>query len=254
MQPISLEVKCFRWRWKGCVCRMPPTSILRVAIRRTPGGKRACGRPKEVWRQSVEQREMKTPEQSWGQVMESAENIDVIWLWLYVWIMIPHIKLTSSGSLDLDTTNLRQRRSGIAQSKWYQVRMNSVMKKDWENRDHLPSNTAGGREKIYEPSVWLYDSEWHRQNKPKYVFRVATGSTTRGQSQKMVKLHARLGIKSKCVHPMNSQWLELNSSLCGGHLRLDKFWHEEKCRLLCTNLTTMAVLKQDHPISQLVWF
>ena len=43
MQPISLEVKRRRWKWIGYVCRMPLTSIPRVAMRWTPGGKRAKG-------------------------------------------------------------------------------------------------------------------------------------------------------------------------------------------------------------------
>ena len=47
MQPISLEVKRRRWKWIGHVCRMPLTSIRRVAMRWTPGGKRARERPNE---------------------------------------------------------------------------------------------------------------------------------------------------------------------------------------------------------------
>ena len=46
MQPISLEVKRRRWKWIGHVCRMPLTSIPRVAMRWTPGGKRARGDPR----------------------------------------------------------------------------------------------------------------------------------------------------------------------------------------------------------------
>ena len=36
MLPISLEVKKRRWRWIGHVNKMPPTSIPRIAMRRTP--------------------------------------------------------------------------------------------------------------------------------------------------------------------------------------------------------------------------
>ena len=64
MQPISLEVKRRRWKWIGH-CRMPLTSIPRVAMLWTRGGKRARGRPKETWRRSVE-REMKALGCSWG--------------------------------------------------------------------------------------------------------------------------------------------------------------------------------------------
>ena len=73
MQPISLEVKSRRWKWIGHVCRMPLTSIPRVAMRWTPGGKRARGRPKETWRRSVE-REMKALGWSWGQVTKLATD------------------------------------------------------------------------------------------------------------------------------------------------------------------------------------
>ena len=73
MQPISLEVKRCRWKWIGHISRMPLTSIPRVAMRWTPGGKRARGRPKETWRRSVE-REMKALGWSWGQVMKLATD------------------------------------------------------------------------------------------------------------------------------------------------------------------------------------
>ncbi|KAI0238146.1 hypothetical protein LSAT2_011250 [Lamellibrachia satsuma] len=66
MQPISLEVRRRRWKWIRHVCRIPLTSIPRVAMRWTPGGKRVRGRPKETWRRSVE-REMKALGWSWGQ-------------------------------------------------------------------------------------------------------------------------------------------------------------------------------------------
>ena len=46
-------------------------TIPRVAMRWTPGGKGARGRPKETRRRSVE-REMKTPGWSWGQVTKLA--------------------------------------------------------------------------------------------------------------------------------------------------------------------------------------
>ena len=73
IQPISLEVKRCRWKWIGHICRMPLTSIPRVAMRRTPGGKRARRRPKETWRRSVE-REMKALGWSWGQVTKLATD------------------------------------------------------------------------------------------------------------------------------------------------------------------------------------
>ena len=43
-----------RWRWIGNVCRMPPNSITRTALRWTPQGKRKRGRPIETWRCIVE--------------------------------------------------------------------------------------------------------------------------------------------------------------------------------------------------------
>ena len=48
MQPIFLEVKRRRWRWMRQICRMLLTSILRVPMGWTPGGKRARGKPKET--------------------------------------------------------------------------------------------------------------------------------------------------------------------------------------------------------------
>ena len=73
MQHVSLEVKRRRWRWIGQVCRMPLTSIPRVALRWTPYGKRARGRPKQTWRRSVEL-EMKTLGWRWGQVTKLAAD------------------------------------------------------------------------------------------------------------------------------------------------------------------------------------
>ena len=73
MQRISLEVKRRRWKWIGHICRMPLTSIPRVAMRWTPGGKRARERPKETWRRSVE-REMKALGWSWCQVTKLATD------------------------------------------------------------------------------------------------------------------------------------------------------------------------------------
>ena len=70
---LSLEVKRRRWKWIGHVCIMPLTSIPRVAMRWTPGGKRARGRPKETWRRSVE-RETKALGWSWGQVTKLATD------------------------------------------------------------------------------------------------------------------------------------------------------------------------------------
>ena len=89
MQPISLEVKRRRWKWIRHVCRMPLTSIPRVAMRWTPGGKRARGRPKETWRRSVE-REMKAPGWSWDQVTKLATDRQHWRSLVSTLCMIPH--------------------------------------------------------------------------------------------------------------------------------------------------------------------
>ena len=67
------EVKKRRWRWIDHVNRMPPTSVPRIAMRWTPAGNRRRGRPKGMWRRSVE-REMKALGWSWGQVAKLAAD------------------------------------------------------------------------------------------------------------------------------------------------------------------------------------
>jgi hypothetical protein len=39
-----------RWRWLGHVLRKPSEDMTKVALRRTPEGKRKRGRPKITWR------------------------------------------------------------------------------------------------------------------------------------------------------------------------------------------------------------
>ncbi|KAK3517624.1 hypothetical protein QTP70_013436 [Hemibagrus guttatus] len=51
---IQETIQKRRWRWLGHVCRMPPDSLPRIALRWTPQGKRNRGRPKETWRRTVE--------------------------------------------------------------------------------------------------------------------------------------------------------------------------------------------------------
>ena len=51
---VEETIKARRWRWLGHVCRMPPGSITRRALRWTPQGKRNRGRPRETWRRTVE--------------------------------------------------------------------------------------------------------------------------------------------------------------------------------------------------------
>jgi hypothetical protein len=55
---IAEAIALRRWRWLGHVCRMPPDSLPRVALRWTPRGKRNRGQPKETVRRTV-QRELK---------------------------------------------------------------------------------------------------------------------------------------------------------------------------------------------------
>jgi endonuclease/exonuclease/phosphatase family metal-dependent hydrolase len=67
---IAETIATRRWRWLGHVCRMPPDSLPRVALRWTPQGKRNRGRPKETWRRTVE-RELK----SRGLTLQTAPTI-----------------------------------------------------------------------------------------------------------------------------------------------------------------------------------
>ncbi|KAI8516247.1 hypothetical protein Bbelb_048280 [Branchiostoma belcheri] len=58
MVTLEKTIAARRWAWCGHVCRMPPDSITRVALTWQPTGKRNRGRPKEMWRRTI-QRDLK---------------------------------------------------------------------------------------------------------------------------------------------------------------------------------------------------
>ena len=67
-----------RWRWTEHVLRKDDNSITKVAIRRTPEGKRKRGRPKTTWRRTVEA-EMKRMNHSWGTIRRLASDRQGRW-------------------------------------------------------------------------------------------------------------------------------------------------------------------------------
>lgn len=51
---MDLEITKRQLRWLGHVLRMPQDRIPKVALRWTPPGERKHGRPKTIWRKTVE--------------------------------------------------------------------------------------------------------------------------------------------------------------------------------------------------------
>ena len=60
-----------RWRWLGHVLRKPSEDMTKVALRRTPEGKR--GRPKTTWRRTIEN-EIKKRGHTWGTIERKTNN------------------------------------------------------------------------------------------------------------------------------------------------------------------------------------
>ena len=59
------------------VLRVESSAIPRVAMHWPPPGKRARGRPRETWRQTVE-KEMRVYGVSWGELRKKAKVSDVL--------------------------------------------------------------------------------------------------------------------------------------------------------------------------------
>jgi hypothetical protein len=51
---ISASVRRRRWQWISHVLRMDKNRNARIALNWTPEGNRSRGRPKELWRRTVE--------------------------------------------------------------------------------------------------------------------------------------------------------------------------------------------------------
>ncbi|KAL9952791.1 hypothetical protein ACROYT_G040098 [Oculina patagonica] len=69
----QVQLRRWRWRWIGHVLRVMPTDLPRVALRWTTDGRRKRGRPKEIWRRTVE-REMRDNEWTWGHLERAAAD------------------------------------------------------------------------------------------------------------------------------------------------------------------------------------
>ena len=68
---MSLEIKHRRLCWLGHVLRMSEDRIPKVAMRRTPSGRRKRRRPKPTWRRTV-MKELKEMGLSWGKAQAKA--------------------------------------------------------------------------------------------------------------------------------------------------------------------------------------
>ena len=64
-----------RWRWIGHVLRMEPDAIPKVALRWTPEGTRRRGRPRQIWRRTIEA-EMREKGKTWAEIQRLANNRD----------------------------------------------------------------------------------------------------------------------------------------------------------------------------------
>ena len=65
LKTISEQVKRRRGTWIGHVLRMDNSSLPRVALTWAPEGKRNRGRPREIWRKTVEKERMVIGYCSW---------------------------------------------------------------------------------------------------------------------------------------------------------------------------------------------
>ena len=52
--PVSALIQVRRWRWIGHILRTSPRNISRTALTWAPEGKRRRGRPREMWRTTME--------------------------------------------------------------------------------------------------------------------------------------------------------------------------------------------------------
>ena len=70
---IIQQIQQRRLRWLGHVLRMQGSNNTKVALRWTPQGKRARGRPKTTWRRTIEA-ELKELGMTWGEAEVKAKN------------------------------------------------------------------------------------------------------------------------------------------------------------------------------------
>jgi hypothetical protein len=62
-----------RWKWIGHVLRKEPDDTNKIALYGTPEGKRKRGRPKVIWRRTVEA-EIKRMKESWNSFQKTARD------------------------------------------------------------------------------------------------------------------------------------------------------------------------------------
>ena len=62
-----------RWRWIGHILRKKADDITKTALHWTPEGRRKRGRPKNTWRQTVEN-EMTNLHHTWGSIKRMAQD------------------------------------------------------------------------------------------------------------------------------------------------------------------------------------
>jgi len=74
-RPLSADIRFRRLRWLGHVLRMDARRTPRVALRWTPQGKRAVGRPKITWRATIEN-DLRSMGMSWGSAQVLARDRD----------------------------------------------------------------------------------------------------------------------------------------------------------------------------------
>jgi hypothetical protein len=70
---VKKTVKYHKWSWIGHTCRKPDEDISRQLLEWNPQGKRRKGRPRNTWRQSVEQ-EMDRLGKDWKNIKTDARN------------------------------------------------------------------------------------------------------------------------------------------------------------------------------------
>ena len=72
-EPIVLQIKRRKWRWKVHMLRKPPDSISRMALEWNPQGSRGRGRPKQTWRRSM-LNELANANITWDGAKRTAQN------------------------------------------------------------------------------------------------------------------------------------------------------------------------------------
>ena len=70
---MCAEIKRRKWGWIGHTLWKPATNTTRQALSWNPQGKRKVGRPRQMWRRSVEE-ELKAIEITWSELGRTCQN------------------------------------------------------------------------------------------------------------------------------------------------------------------------------------